>query len=911
MPPSLPYEHLRHREAASVVVDAVYATLLDKSRSFAFVERERLDQIFDELAIHVLSGPAEGLAVGRVAAADLIVVPELEFQADSWACRWSIIDPTRADVLDTFTTGLSTNGEAPIIADPFEVARAVHHGLMRSWKAMQASQGWDALGVLFLHNATESNVRLDRYGRVLSEAIQAQEGDGLRVVRFPAVSESRGEQRLSLKGLTHDDGRWSDLADWWIWGRYEEVDWQGKTPDASRVVVTMLLWDGEHAPIEFEVEGTGGDLRGLADRVATETHLRVSQFQRRPAVAGEALADRLIEEARTLQTKNLGGNMNVSPVWLNRWRRTYELLDLARFVAPDNREAHLEWLRSRFRDDLLRMTALHAGTSYANEPRPLFLLRRVDAWASFVDRFGLEGSWPTQWPQQPNITDNRTDVYSVAGMYAHAAIDCVSSTSALNSAHKVAGERWASSAELRAKHSLARAAAELVRDPGRDRGRPIQAILEEWRSLLDEPEVLRAVIEAYAELQIAGELEPTRSFHARLPSMGEAIDDPDWAESLRARLPEPTPRRVSTNTSARPAESAQLPKTIEPRPVDRHRVAVDLGERYHVSPVAGAAWGNAWLVAAGGQDLWARPMPVESFLFYFTGPPERELRRIDKSLSVPNGVVDMARHGSTVWMATGGNGVVRMDLASRDWTRWSPGQRLGLPAETYASIAVNQEGLPVALTGEGVSPPIVALWSGERWAGRVVDTFNNEMAFGRCVAVAEETICVVADWHGSSPFTAIWSPNTETWIDTRALLMNHLERRGHNLRAIRFGRDRFNPFEVVGLADRFAVVHAYGVTALDLNGRPQWTTAFPGGRVAINAAAMVDSERRHAWFLVGHSGEDGTSLYRASDDGKVAMVAEFEGLREPTVIVDAGHQVWVGGITSGQKLFAVPASPSK
>ncbi|MEO1237647.1 MAG: hypothetical protein AAFX76_12740, partial [Planctomycetota bacterium] len=698
-------EVLPQESEAEGLLTALDVELLAAGRGVRLVERGEIEAVLGELTLGRLAG-APGFSAVALAGADFVLSPRLDFEADPdaaddrgvWTLTVDVIDPASADVMGRVV-------ESPpgrLAAGPGEridlkgLAQRVTAALNEAASQRRRTADWTRLGVLFFGNVTDGSSRLDGLGGALLEGFGEDSPERIRVLRFPRVADSRDEQLLGLSGLTDRGARWRDVVDWWVWGEYEEVDWEGKSKDEATVRVRATVWDGRSDPVEVVVEAVGERVDGLPSRLRDRVVAVVSDPARGEgeAVSATTVAERLVGRAETLARQNLGGNIGVDGVWLNRWRQSYRLYDLASFFAPADPRPALEYVLTRYREDMVTTTDGVAGQGYLDEPRPLWMQRRAAAWAGYVDRFGLVGGWPRQqrWGTG-SLTDNRAGSNGVEGMYMYSATRVADALEGYGSLHwrrewpltkpQVAtlGGRWADESYRRFYRLLAESDAEPATLAGYLSGLPHRG---------REARAKRAVDDSVARFGPQERLVFLKKVRRFVERVGARLDDPAWAEGLLAEVPTPQPirpRRVAVRDSAPPIRS-EVKSDASSAPVTE---TIRFNRRYFFEPRHIEVSGESWLAAGSGQDLGKEGLPMGGFLFWRV-PEDGDVpaRQIAPALGVTSGVTGMARDGERVWMATAGDGIAWLRLHQGDWKRF--GMASGLPHVSYADIAADPRG---------------------------------------------------------------------------------------------------------------------------------------------------------------------------------------------------------------------------
>jgi hypothetical protein len=874
LPPTLPFELSRHARRAEGLVDLVQ-TLLDDGR-IALVERQKIARILEEQRLVQALGGAAALAWGRGLGVDLLVLPEFvpppeakanvgpgarppaadDASGPRWTLRLTVIDPEKASIVSAAeAVARGDRDTGPESLDAEKVATDLVERLMADARRLAEDRSRTPVAVLFFENTTPASDRLDGYGaELLAGAAAAGEAAGLRMLRFPAVGESRAEQDLAISGFVAAGTRWDEIARWWVWGEFEEVDWEARPFAAAGVVVRARVWDGANRPLVIEERGAVGGLEDLTKKVASRIATAIRSGQPTGvAEPPERLAASLFEQALALQTENIGGDEGVNDAWLDRWRRSNRLLELARFIAPDNRAIALEHVLSRYRCDMIG-----GGSHYLDEPEPLWLLGRARAWGEFTARFGLDGEWPVTWPTRPNRADHRAwGFHSVAAQSVNAAAGLLGSLSSMPHGSLPLGQGVNTS--YRAAWPLdAESLAELR---------------QEWRTEADRR--ARAVLDG-ADANSKTAANSLLALVAALP------------EQVPARKPTPPQDTISWPEEwpmQQTAEGLVLspPNTIGKVEVPASRPLFDLE--------AGCASNGDWLLAG----RW-RAGPV---VLLSTGADRAagRVRRIDRPCGLESGVASLARDGSRVWLASTGDGIGHLDLADpARHERFGLGD--GLPIASFSDIDVDPDGVPVAASGIAIEPPRIVWRERGTWLARSVPTFTTGplQPVAHRVACTRKAVVVAGNKSGVSPFCALLDRQTGRWLDLRERLVNHVEAEGLDLRQVLQGGKRFNALDVVALpAGGCVLLHNLGATWIDDAGAPLRTVAWPRKKGLLHRGhAMLAADATRIWFTA-HTDDSHTALYELplDGDGKPTKPRVPRDPFTPLPLLDDGERLWL------------------
>jgi hypothetical protein len=878
LPPVLPFELSRHVRTAEGLLELVQAAMDDQA--VAFVERQKIQTLLGEQRLIMALGDGSGLAWGRGLGADLLVLPEfLPPPADpaaagdpagpGWRVRLTVVDPEKASVMSAAEAAAQGDrAQGPTALDTEQVAADLAVRLVADAERLAEDRRRTPVAILFFENTTPASDRLDGYGtELVAGAAAAGEAVGLRMLRFPAVGESRAEQDLAVSGFVATGTRWDEIARWWVWGEFEEVDWEALPFVEAGIVVRARVWDGANRPLVIEERGAVGDRAGLAARVAERIAAAIRSGQPTGAAEPpEKLAAGLFEQALALQAENIGGDMGVNDAWLDRWRRTNRLLELARFIAPEDRAIALEHVLSRYRRDMIG-GANAAGTSgarYLDEPEPLWLLGRARAWGEFTARFGLDGDWPATWPTRPNRADNRGWGFrSVAAQSVNAAAGLLGSLASMPHGSLPLGQGIDTS--FRSVWPLdAESLAELW---------------QEWRT--------EANRRARAVLDRGGQsgAESATAAKSLLALVAALPDDPP------ARKPAPPQETISWPDEWAFQDTAGGLLLSPPLRIGGHEFPAS---RPVFNLDAGCAWDGNWLLAGGWRGIGRGPVVL---LSAGADRAAGRVRRIEDSCGLKASVAGLARDGSRVWLATVGDGVASIDLA--DPARHERfGLADGLPVVSFSDIDVDPDGVPFAASGLAIEPPRVVWRERGTWLVRSVPTFTTEplRPVARRVACTRKAVVVSGYHFGVSPFCALLDRATGRWLDLRERLVTHVAAEGLDVRNVLQGIKRFNALDVVALpAGGFVLLHNLGGTWIDDAGTPLRTVAWPRKKgLQGSGRGVLSADATRIWFAA-NTGDYQTTLYELplAGDGPPTKPRVPRDPFMPLPLLEDGERLWL------------------
>ncbi|MEM7806993.1 MAG: hypothetical protein AAF561_02660 [Planctomycetota bacterium] len=876
LPVEVAFEQSLRRPAVEEAVELIVAkasTLPGRT----WLDRQAIGLQVDELTLARSVG--ESLDLGRMQDADLLVLPTLVIEGDQTWLRLDVIDPARADVV--------ASGRGKIDLDSVKVdawVRSLNQVLTQGERRLATLQDKPALAVLFFANVTGTE-RLDAYHRTLTNAFRDKRDRELRTLRFPQIAASQGEQQLALAGLTADPDRWRDVADWWVWGEYRELDWEGRPFGDVTIEVVATVWDGTHEPVVIRRRGVVDRRDELAADVVDEVRRLVGRGDERgEPVEPSRIAAGLREQAAELQAQNVGGEFGVSAAWRSRWHHELRLLQLASFIDPEDASHAVEFVRSRWRSDMVVMSGPTSGRVVYGfgQSHQSWLVNRAHAWGEHVERYGFDGSWDGRYASRRNRGDNRVRSRNIAGEYLGSIRDLLRYAPG-GMLYRDADD-WPMLADPRAFADAW--AGEASRR------------LDRFFDYAEDSDTRADTIAGYAVWPVIDVVSRFRPYEARehaerlVPSMdeerrawlkkhygrviqtiGKGIDEPEWSNALLASLPDPQPEVVpqiqpKPRRQATPRRKSTLPKLPTVELADG---GIEFGGRGQFGVTAIAVWNNAWLIATDS------PEPSEpalgSALLWHDGK-ELGFRLIQGTLGTGN-IVDFVQHGSIVWIASASAGITRFDLASGEWVRYELDS--GLPTLTSSAIAIDDHGEPSVVSGEHVEPTMATLID-KRWQAVGLELFASDARWRpnpNALAVGPNSIIVAARYAGRHASLVRFDRNREEWSDLLSPLVAHLETT-HDFRKIKFGKKRFGAKDVLRHPDgRFLVVHDFGVTHLDADGTILRTQFFGYDRYFNYYGDAVLNQDATRLFISGsvHRGSGACMIdVDLADDGEAVFV---------------------------------------
>jgi hypothetical protein len=383
-------------QAAETVAPALQA-MRNTEPGVEWVERQDASLLFQERAL--VSTLGNSIRQARLAKADWMVSGR--FVSPAGGKRELVleaIDLAHADVLVEQRVALAGPTLRDVARSLPAMATGVRALLTAAAKRESEVAGRPALAVLVFPD-------LAAFQREFEAALEdPQLGAGqYRLLHLPRASVSAGEAELVLAGFTDDqEGTWRSIADAYVWGSLKKrnsgsIDGVTVT-DARTPDIVLNVWDGRLSPVRFEEASAPVDrpkfeqaVREQARRLARS----VAEFVRHPRTGAKDDAQRVrVSQGLLRAADDLEENKSSSAWYLTNpeGRRHFlnlvQTLESACFLDPQNPAALQRLIQARY------------GRRVSSDAHNRFRLAlgRREAWARFVERFGLD-SGPTEKEQ--------------------------------------------------------------------------------------------------------------------------------------------------------------------------------------------------------------------------------------------------------------------------------------------------------------------------------------------------------------------------------------------------------------------------------------------------------------------------------------------------------------------------------
>ncbi|MEO1235451.1 MAG: hypothetical protein AAFX76_01545 [Planctomycetota bacterium] len=775
-------DYTSHAESA-VLHGVIEARLIGRG-PVRWVERGALDKAADELRLSRFGGahdPESWLRLGRWVKADLLVTGGVVRQDDGWVVRGRVIDTERADVLSRWATPAAGDPARAFDADAVDRAaylRGARRGLREALRGYAASRRQTTLAPMFFENRTEVGQRLDGFEATLIERL-AERCDGqpgVRTLRFPDAAVAADEHRLLLAGLAEGDpGAPRRLADVYLWGHFEEFDWQGVEFERVPVRLSVTAWNGRDAPRVFTGEGRGGALEALADEVLAEA---VEWAQGQPRDAGfsaeqaEVVSAELYRRARAIQHVQAGNQYEVTPGFLRRWRETVRLLEVAFFFDPGRAELHREMIVERWREELAKNRQ-----EIFRDPRRV--RERYSALLRHVDQFGYGEDWPDQVRRANNggaAQDNRWPATDMRRALVFVGSDAVQ-RSRRGWLEQTPPDVVAREHDAVSRSYVARVEELLKRYPDPQLALSATHSVMRWASA----DVRLAWLKTVAPMLPA---EPTTQEYDGLAESVRRVyaehGDAEAADRWLARwsrgpdAPARKPRSAaSQNRYDRWVESLRIPDAIKPREVDLKEHGVHFGG-LRQSPEAFGFWHDG---EHGYLSLGVSPQRGVRQVDLRTRQYESTDRFDTGDAAVFAGLVRPSLDPDAIWLATDGLGAKRYDVATGSIQTYGPADgltttRLRVAGQTRDAL-VFAGGELGAVNQLCLFDPVTQRWSA--YALPHPDAGEGVPADMTRLAIAGGRVVLAGDDYGTHSQMPMFDLETQTWTNLRTAWIAHLE----------------------------------------------------------------------------------------------------------------------------------------
>lgn len=364
-----------------------------------WVERAQLHLARSEFALGEMLGGdgAAALQRGRLLGANWLV--KGHFSTDDQerpTLTLQVIELEHADVIASETVVLPVVGvgETWFGGQQAEAAGAALRQLLQTAKTRLRQEASKArVAFLFLADVTASrfsgnSISLEPDFRdALEQRIATN--DRLRLIQFPKSYQSTEEAELVGDGFIQPDpNSWRRTADLYVWGTYSVTNARAANRIESKLNLTLFLWDGVAAPVPvtesveyaarsaISPERLSALIGRLVDRVVSAGKIQT--------IAADSTGPRK-QIADSIVQAYIGMRGRSGEPGLDRdgnFAQLVRMLETACFFDPDNAAARVLWVTCRY----------GWWIDFGHDVKNQFWTkwRRSQAWADYVERFGLK-----------------------------------------------------------------------------------------------------------------------------------------------------------------------------------------------------------------------------------------------------------------------------------------------------------------------------------------------------------------------------------------------------------------------------------------------------------------------------------------------------------------------------------------
>jgi hypothetical protein len=681
---------------AQKLSDLVQAELAsdDSEDAFTWVERSEIDAARRELEVMALGGvdSTASLRVGQWLKADYLVKGRLALR-DRNTRRLSVevIDLDHADVVATRTVDIPTEsgGRLDLSGPRLErMLAAVRAALQEAQPTRAASQRQVLVAPLFFRNA-ETTSRLDFFADDLAGGFQRRNRAQQRVryLQFPRARDAIDEADLMASGLVASTGDWQNLADYYVWGLYRELNGNGREFADVDAEVMLEVWDGRGEVRHFTERAQVKDLRGLIERVVARVEGAARTKNMEPVV--EDLRARVASEIGAVAAEvqewvvqtDTGDFSRPAEEWLRLWGQCVRMLSVAAFFDPTNERLRRELLIETTRDDVDFMT-LPGNQEFWR------LWRRSNAWKVHCEQFGYdyEHDHAPVLKTRGLLGDNRLDSSSALLQYINAAVDV------LRAANERQGpaeggppddapadvlEQW--------RAELAREYVDRVQFAAKTSPDRVQRMAKQMLRLclwvVRDDELRAAAIQSLWPLVLKDSSfradEDARGMNEVFARLGR----PEVAAALlaeavqRGRTTETssTPLPVAASHSVNPATEPTAPAVAPTTTVPMRTISLD--KHFYIQRVTALQFaGERLWIGLEGQFRTLR----QGYALFTCSTDGSDIRIYPNINPRETHITDMMLDDGALWLATDGDGVCRLDLRTDALHKFAA--RDGLPS---------------------------------------------------------------------------------------------------------------------------------------------------------------------------------------------------------------------------------------
>jgi hypothetical protein len=416
------YSYLNGERASSLAELA--QLMLQDASEVTWVDRADVNTALQELSLSAISSESESVALGHWLEADLLVKGVFEHQNNgSWILHIEIVDLRRADVLAKTLIRLNEQSKNAIPVSrelAKDIALAIREHLATSNAVNARVKNQILIAPLQFLNV-HKNGRFDFLEEDIQHALATKNNlhGKHRYLQFPRTEDAVSESNLVSSGMTQtDQNKWQRIADYFIWGSYQEFGGSGVPFDEIPIQIDVEYWNGDKQRGTRKIVGTAGKKTALIDElirhieaIATEKQETSVDLQLRKTIASSFLKRAIDREPVTLEPK-LKDVSHHTDEWIREWRQTQRVLSLAAFFDPTSELICREYLIEHTRDDVTH-------TSLSGNHEFWRTLELDESWGRYFENFGdFDVQHIRVFDSRPGATaDNRIDQLSASLQY--------------------------------------------------------------------------------------------------------------------------------------------------------------------------------------------------------------------------------------------------------------------------------------------------------------------------------------------------------------------------------------------------------------------------------------------------------------------------------------------------------------
>ena len=361
-----------------------------------WVERDTIQKAEAEINLHASGAlsQASPLRLGKWLNAQLLVTGR--FSADEGqgsTLTVEILDLQRADVLARRSRVIRMPADkrfALTATDAQATAPLVRSALAEAAQASLAGRTQVIVAPLSFRNVSEKSDRLDFLERDLATVFSKAGGKTQRIVQFPQAGRAAEESELVLSGLVEANPQaWKRVADYYVWGEYEEMEASNVAFDQVQVRLRLQVWDGSTAPAAHLASFRVGELTTALPQAVAKV---LASLPAKPAAppsdsVRDTVAKSLLDRVSDLQAKETDSMEAYQRTagWMNRWRLRRGLLEVANFFAPGDGAAHRELILERWNN----VAVFHTYKDKWKSRDFWNKWQRNEDWRTHVERYGF------------------------------------------------------------------------------------------------------------------------------------------------------------------------------------------------------------------------------------------------------------------------------------------------------------------------------------------------------------------------------------------------------------------------------------------------------------------------------------------------------------------------------------------